>query len=177
MAFYETVEPRPTGWGWEDAESAPNSIREIVSAIYQMERNILHAVESLPDELVWTRVGPDMCAIGNLLMHVRGSVQQWVVHRIGRRPLERCRDQEFAQRGGMSLSTLRQDFSSVMAETRAILARLSEETVREFRAEDGCSIPFILHYTNHHLAVHLGQIIAVREFLSPGFRMYGSASE
>ncbi|HUV06823.1 MAG TPA: DinB family protein [Spirochaetia bacterium] len=174
MAFYETVISQESGWGWEVPVNVPESIREVVASLYQMKRNILHSVAGLPEDQVWSRIGPDVSAIGNLLMHVRGSEHQWIGHKIGHRPLKRDRNQEFAQRGGISLKTLIEDLGRVDRDTREILGELSEETIKGFRSADGCSIPFILHYTNHHLAVHLGQIIAVREFLRPGYRLYGS---
>jgi len=121
---------------------------------------------------VWTRIGPDVCAAGNLLLHLRGSEHQWIGHKIGTRPLERDRDAEFAARGGYDLSTLVEGIKTSAAETREVLASLDEAAVEEHRSEDGFSIPFILHYTNQHYSLHLGQLVMIREYLSPGFRLY-----
>jgi uncharacterized damage-inducible protein DinB len=172
MAYYNVVKPRADGWGWETKVDIPPSIRQIVSSIDQMKRNIEHAVEGLADEQVWVRPGVDVAAIGNLLLHLRGTEHHWIGHKIGCRALHRDIHKEFATRGGMSLDELMGNLQEANSETEEILSDLTEAKVSSYRSEDGLSIPFILHYVSQHLALHLGQIVVVREYLSPGYRLY-----
>ncbi len=172
MAYYYVTKPRENGWGWEPVENIPLSVRQVVSSIYQMKRNILHALEGLTDEQVWIRIGPDVSAIGNLLLHLRGTEHHWIGHKIGGRPLERKIAKEFATRGGILLDALVAKLRNVSSETEEVLTDLTETEVTEYRSEDGFSIPFMLHYVNQHFALHLGQIVVVREYLSPGYRLY-----
>ena len=145
---------------------------EVVSSLNQMRRNILHCVEGLSDEQAWLRIVPDVSAVGNLLMHLRGTEHQWIGHKIGKKALHRDREREFSARRGIGLSTLVEGLRTVAKETKEILGELDEAKVNEYRSEDGFSIPFILHYTNQHFAVHLGQLVVLREYLSPRFRLY-----
>lgn len=172
MAYYDVVKPRADGWGWETKANVPPSIRQTISSINQLKRNIVDAVEGLTDEQIWVRPGVDVSAIGNLLLHLRGTEHHWIGHKIGRRPLERDIQKEFATRGGMSLDDLMANLKKVDSETEKILSDLTETKVSKYRSEDGLSIPFILHYVSQHLALHLGQIVVVREYLSPGYRLY-----
>ena len=172
MAYYKVAEPQKDGWGWESFTDVPHRLREVVSSLNQMRRNILHCVEGLSDKQVWIRIGPDVSAVGNLLKHLRGTEHEWTGHKIGGRTLHRDREREFSTRGGIGLSALVEELRTVAKETKEVLGELDEAMVKEYCSEDGFSIPFILHYTNQHFALHLGQLVLIREYLSPGFRLY-----
>jgi hypothetical protein len=172
MSYYQVVHSDSEGWGWHTSARVPASIRRIVSNLNQMKRNIQAAVDGLDEELLWKRIGPDVSSIGNLLMHLRGTEHQWLGHKVGGRPLKRDRDDEFARREGLTLGELIAALKRAWKDTEEILEDLTEEKIRSHRSEDGLSIPFMLHYSAQHLALHCGQIVTVREFLEPGFRLY-----
>jgi uncharacterized damage-inducible protein DinB len=172
MAFFPSIQKIENGWGWPKPELCASMLEPIVSGLYQMKANVVLSVQDLTERDLWVRIGPDVSAIGNLLMHLRGSEHQWIGNKIGRLPLIRDRDKEFSTRGGKTLATLLKELEETSRQTREILSTLTEDHVLTYRNDQGFSVEFILHYTNHYIALHLGQIIAVREYLTPGYRLY-----
>jgi hypothetical protein len=83
----------------------------------------------------------------------------------------RRRDREFNCRTGEALGALLTRLRSIGDETSRILSSLTDHTVATYRSPQRYSIPFCLHYTAQHIALHLGQIIVIREYLSPGYRV------
>src|SRR5206468_11461978 len=58
-------------------------------------------VESLSDKQVWWRPNEASNSIGNLILHLNGNVQQWLVASFSRLKDTRDRPAEFAAREGM----------------------------------------------------------------------------
>src|SRR5436853_7785001 len=52
----------------------------------------------ISDEQIWWRANEQSNSIGNLLLHLSGNVQQWIVVGLGGATDTRDRDAEFAQR-------------------------------------------------------------------------------
>src|SRR5207248_6245663 len=67
---------------------------------------VAHCVGQLTDEQLWWRPRPDMNAIGNLVLHLAGNVQQMIVGSVGGAPDTRDRPAEFAARGPVSSDEL-----------------------------------------------------------------------
>ena len=57
---------------------------------------------ALGDEGLWWRANENSNSAGNLLLHLRGNVTQWIIGGVGGREYARQRDQEFAARSGAS---------------------------------------------------------------------------
>src|SRR5947207_7295544 len=60
-------------------------------------------VESLTDEQVWWRPNDASNSIGNLILHLNGNVQQWLVASFSRLEDARDRPAEFSAREGLRL--------------------------------------------------------------------------
>ena len=169
--YFNAVGTPVEGWSWSKPADAAQSIREQYSALLRAKRSVVAAVSDLPALLLWTRIGPDVSAVGNLLLHLRGSEHQWIANKVGVRPLVRDRDAEFAARSGLSLPELLSALHATGAESHEVIAGFDDDAARNYRSDQGFSISFILTYAAHHYALHLGQIVVVREFLEPGFRL------
>src|SRR6266699_1542366 len=63
-------------------------------------------VESLTDEQVWWRPNEASNSIGNLILHLNGNVQQWLVASFNRLDDTRDRPVEFATREGIPAAAL-----------------------------------------------------------------------
>src|SRR5690348_12633039 len=59
---------------------------------------IERCLERLTDDDVWSRPNEASNSIGNLLLHLRGNVTQWIIAGVGGRTRERRRQQEFDER-------------------------------------------------------------------------------
>src|SRR5947207_14222988 len=71
-------------------------------------------VESLKDEQVWWRPNDASNSIGNLLLHLNGNVQQWLVAPFAHVPDRRDRRAEFGEREIVPAATLLQQLASPM---------------------------------------------------------------
>ena len=63
---------------------------------------VAHCLGQLTDEQVWWRPGPDRNAIGNLVLHLAGNLNQLIGSGVGGRPDDRDRPAEFAARESAS---------------------------------------------------------------------------
>jgi uncharacterized damage-inducible protein DinB len=69
---------------------------------------IHHCLAQLSEDQLWHRPNPKMNAIGNLLLHLAGNLEQWALAPIENRPTTRNRPAEFAQRDPIPKSHLQQ---------------------------------------------------------------------
>ncbi|NQU43418.1 DUF664 domain-containing protein [bacterium] len=160
------------GWRWPLPTTCPKAIRSVVSNLNQTRIYLSRAVQNLDYEGLWKRPSQDSHAIGNLLMHMRGTEHQWVGNKIGLLPLERDRDAEFNTCRGATLGDLLALLRKAEEETNGVLAALTGKDLEREDIEEQFSVDFILHYTAQHFAFHTGQIVLIRKILEPGFRLY-----
>src|SRR5712691_12322557 len=73
------------------------------------------AVDSVTDEQLWWRPNEKSNSIGNLVLHLSGSLNHYLNRNIGGLKFERDRDAEFAARGPMSKSELLAVFDDMVA--------------------------------------------------------------
>src|SRR5689334_18109177 len=69
-------------------------------------RTIEKCLSLLTVDQVWTRPNAVSNAIGNLVLHLRGNVQQWIVAGIGGQDFARDRPAEFAQRDALPIDQI-----------------------------------------------------------------------
>ncbi len=95
-----------------------------------------HCVNQLSDEQIWWRPAASLNSIGNLMLHLCGNLEQWIVSGIGGAADTRQRPAEFAERGPMPKSVLIEKLTRVVAasqQTLAPAAPLSWRTSGRFR--------------------------------------------
>lgn len=115
----------------------------------------------LSDEQIWGRQHIVENAIGNLVLHLCGSLRTWIIAGVGGQPIDRDRDAEFAWRDPMPAGELIALLHRTIADAEGVLARVTpEDLARERVIRDR---PFTaLHAIYHaveHFAEHTGQII------------------
>jgi uncharacterized damage-inducible protein DinB len=121
----------------------------------------------LSEEQLWFRPNESSNSVANLLLHLAGNVNLWIVGGIGGRSVQRDRAAEFARRGGLSREQLVEPLSAVMDEASAVLRGASDETLaREFTIQKYrvSGIAAIVHVIEH-FAFHTGQIVTTTKWL------------
>jgi len=85
---------------------------------------IVHCVNQLSEEQVWSRPRADMNSIGNLILHLTGNVKQLIVSGVGGAPDDRDRPAEFAARGPIAKAELLRQLTDAVtrAETAVVAA-------------------------------------------------------
>jgi uncharacterized damage-inducible protein DinB len=115
----------------------------------------------LSDDDIWWRPHETSNSVGNLILHLAGSLRFWIVSVVGGAANARVREQEFETSGGATreelLATLRlavTDATDVLARlTPADLTRTCSGFAREMHALEA------IHHGVAHFAMHTGQIV------------------
>ena len=122
----------------------------------------------LKDEQIWWRANEQSNSIGNLLLHLRGNVRQWIVCGLGEAPDSRDRDSEFAQRGEVPRAELFDKLKRTVDEAVAVLGSLDPNELLEKHRIQGLEVSAleaVLHVVEH-FSMHAGQIILLTKVLA-----------
>lgn len=134
---------------------------------------ITHCLSQLSEAQTWWRPRPEMNAIGNLLLHLRGNVGQWIVAGAGGRPFERDRPAEFADRGSVGKDEAETMLAATVNEAAEVLAGFEPSRLlepRRVQGHDTTAIGAILHATGHFEGHAQEIVLLTRQQLGEGYR-------
>ena len=118
-------------------------------------------VEELSEEQLWWRPNEQSNSVGNLVLHLSGSMRHYLSRGIGGLEYQRDRPAEFAERGPVSKEQLLATFDETIGQASQTLQ--SFETSRFLDATDEQNyVPTVfdaLFNIAIHLATHAGQIV------------------
>lgn len=119
------------------------------------------SVAPLTDAQVWWRPNEASNSIGNLILHLSGNVQQWIVGGVGQQPNERNRQLEFDEREPTPKEQLLARLRRVLDEADAVLASLTEADLTESRKIQGHDTTVLkaIYHVVEHFSTHTGQIL------------------
>ena len=122
----------------------------------------------LTEDQIWLREHESENAVGNLLLHLAGNVQQWIISGVGGIPDTRDRDSEFNAREGPRKSELLAALRATVEEACKVIEPLTPEhlaTVVHIQKYDVSVLEAIYHVVEH-FAQHTGQIIFATKMLT-----------
>ena len=122
---------------------------------------IERCLDLLSEEDVWWRPNEASNSIGNLLLHLRGNVGQWIIGGVGRRDFERHRQREFDERAQLSWRDLLANLKATLADADEVIRSLNSESLltrRQIQDYDVTVLEAIYHVVEH-FGMHTGQII------------------
>jgi hypothetical protein len=125
-------------------------------------------VESLNDEQVWSRPNEASNSIGNLILHLNGNVQQWLVASFDHLEDTRNRPAEFGEREIVPASALLKRLEATMLRAADVLSRLTEADLRTIFHIQGYSVSGLhaVYQVVEHFGLHYGQIIYITKSIS-----------
>jgi len=129
--------------------------------LLQLTSRIETCLASLDERQVWMRGGDNQNAVGNLVLHLRGNVRQWIVSGVGGRPDVRDRDSEFAAREGLAPDELARRLHETVEEAAAVLGGVTAERLAQrvvIQQYENSALEAIYHVVEH-FSMHAGQII------------------
>jgi|SRR5271167_3072901 len=128
---------------------------------------IVDCVGRLSNEQVWARGSADENSIGNLVLHLCGNVQQWIVSGVGGEPSVRDRDSEFAARGGNARELQRRLETTLEKAAKVIRAVPASRLLEKITVQNQRKTLLEVIYTAvEHFAQHTGQIIFATKMLT-----------
>lgn len=124
-------------------------------------------VESLSDDQVWWRPNEASNSIGNLLLHLNGNVNQWLVTSFDGGDDARNRPAEFAERAGASADQLLRQLGATMERASAVLSRLTEADLNAPLHIQGYTVTGLhaVYHVVEHFGMHYGQIVYITKLL------------
>ena len=124
-------------------------------------------VESLTDEQVWWRPNEASNSIGNLILHLNGNVQQWLVGSFNRSEDTRDRPAEFAERQLVPAAALLEKLGSTMRQASDVLSGLTEADLRATFHIQGYTVTGLhaMYQVVEHFGMHYGQILYITKLI------------
>jgi len=135
---------------------------------------LLYCLENMSDEDIWWRPNEKSNSAGNLVLHLRGNLKQWIVVSLGGGSFKRDRDAEFAARGPVAKAELIAGIQSAVDEADEVLKGLPEDLLLGHRTIQNCNTSALqaIYHVTEHFSYHLGQILYVyklRTGMDPAF--------
>jgi len=124
-------------------------------------RMLQHCVSQLSEDQVWHRPTSHQNAIGNLLLHLQGNLQQWIVCGLSGQTDNRHRPTEFSITRGLNSSELMQSLQSCVQRANNLLGSLSEDDLLRTRRIQGFEMQGLaaLQHAVSHFRGHTQEII------------------
>jgi len=104
------------------SEQLPSAIGvEAGSELREAQKKIQHCLNQLTDDQIWWRPDEAQNSIGNLILHLRGNLRQWIVSGLGGAKDDRNRPEEFAQHDSVPQAELLARLEAVITESVNVL--------------------------------------------------------
>ncbi len=139
------------------------------------EQKLRHYVNRIQDclgrlqpEQVWTRGGDNENAVGNIVLHLCGNVNQWMGHGVAGRPNTRQRDAEFEARGGLGIAELAEQIGLIVNDAIQIIRAQTEATLLEVTKVQDYQLTKLeaIYHVVEHFSGHTGQVISATKLLT-----------
>ena len=136
-------------------------ILESIHLLEQSVHKIEHCLNQLDRNQIWWRPEPELNSIGNLILHLRGNLNQWAVNGIPDLTDERQRELEFSSEVRLTVDELTGMITQTVAQASAAIQSLSPETLLETREIQGFTVTVLgaISHTVPHFVGHTHQII------------------
>src|SRR3954470_14534425 len=102
-------------------------IRFSAEKLKQLADRIDTCLTRLSDEQIWWRGASESNAVGNLVLHLRGNLGQWILSGVGGAPDTRRRDDEFNATGGTGGAELQKLLRDRVTEAVAVIEKVTPE--------------------------------------------------
>jgi len=135
----------------------------VENAIFRMEeslRMISKSTALLSTEDVWKKPNKASNSIGNIIIHLKGNITQYMLAGLGGQEDLRQRDLEFSVTHGYNTKELNQQLRALLDEVKTALHGLKDEELIKTYSVQGFKLSglgIVLHVVEH-LSYHTGQI-------------------
>jgi uncharacterized damage-inducible protein DinB len=152
---------------------------DTVEKLTQEAGRIADCLGKLSEEQIWARPNESSNSVGNLVLHLCGNMRQWIGHGVAGQPDIRARDREFAARGGVSASDLKERLAGTVEATVAQVRAVTDERLAETIRPQGYEISVLaaIYHVVEHFSYHTGQILWItKAALDEDLGYYGHLS-
>jgi len=131
---------------------------------------IRECVNSLNEEQLWWRPNEKANSVGNLVLHVSGSMRHYLSRGVGGIDYKRDRPAEFSERGPVPKADLLKIFDETIAQVAAVLGSFDKDRFLDATDEQDYVPTYfdLIFNVAIHLSTHTGQIIYITKMLEEG---------
>lgn len=135
--------------------------RRLLTADYLPK--IERCLKDLRDEDVWWRPNESSNSIGNLVLHLCGNLNQWIIGGVGEREYVRNRQHEFDERTPIASRELVAIIRSVVGKADEIIGSVDPEALLSRRRiqDHDVNVLQAIYHAVEHFGMHTGQIIVL----------------
>jgi len=128
------------------------------------------ALEKLDEEQIWWRPNEKSNSVGNLVLHLSGSLNLYLNKLIGGIDYRRDRDAEFAERGPMPKQELLRVFNDMVSKAEQTFAKITPDALTGPATDPEKNTLLIEDLIGilTHVANHTGQILWITKMLQDG---------
>ena len=147
---------------------ALNALRGRITRIIPAQ--IRECVQELNEEQLWWRPNEASNSVGNLVLHVSGSMRHYLSRGVGGIEYHRDRPSEFAERGPVPKADLLRTFDEAVAQATRVLESFDPSRFLDATDEQNY-VPTMFDLIFNiaiHLATHAGQIVFITKMLKEG---------
>ncbi|MCY3630872.1 MAG: DUF1572 family protein [Bacteroidota bacterium] len=132
-----------------------------------LERDYLQKIQAclkiLPEADLWWRPNDRSNSVGNLLLHLAGNLNQWIVAGVGSGEDHRRRDREFSASEGKDTAVLLQELQQTVYQATQALEALNTESLNQEVTIQGIEVTVLgaIYHAVEHFSMHVGQIIYI----------------
>jgi hypothetical protein len=144
------------------------ALRSRVTGVFPAQ--VRAALASLTEEQVWWRPNEKSNSIGNLVLHLTGSLNYYLNRNLGNIPYDRDRAAEFAERRPVPKTELLSLFDDMVAKAEKTFEGLTPDSLDAPSPEPAMAsivLEDLLNITAH-VAAHTGQIVWIAKMLNEG---------
>ena len=128
------------------------------------------AIDLLDDDQIWWRPNEASNSIGNLVLHLSGSLNHYLNRGLGRIEFNRDRPAEFAERRRIPRAELMAAFDDMLSKAEKTFEALTPDRLSEASVEPDRYALVVedLIAVLTHIANHTGQIVWIAKMLKDG---------
>jgi len=147
---------------------ALNALHSRITRVFPAQ--IRAAVETLTEDQVWWRPNEESNSVGNILLHLTGSLNHFLNFKIGGIDYARDREAEFAERHAIPKDELMAMFDEMVARAERTFTELTPERLDAPSPEPKMYSIVLedLIGVATHIANHTGQIVWIAKMLHGG---------
>ena len=127
-------------------------------------------VEELNEDQLWWRPNEQSNSVGNLVLHLSGSMRHYLSRGVGGIQYKRDRPAEFAERGPIPKGQLLSIFDETISQAEQVFSSLDSSRLLD-PTDEPDYVPTVFDTVFNisiHLATHTGQIVYITKLLKEG---------
>ncbi|HYL98745.1 MAG TPA: DinB family protein [Blastocatellia bacterium] len=149
-------------------EVAVEALRNRITKVFPAQ--IRKCVEELTDDQLWVRGNDESNSVGNLILHMSGSMRHYLCRSIGGFEYTRDRPAEFAERGPVPRDQLMSTFNKTIEQAEKTLESFDPGRLIDPIQEPGYGSTLFeqIYSVAVHFAAHAGQIVYATKMMKAG---------